>query len=446
MPQHVFHRQSPEIPAARATYECDSVTAACMAVRAGTFASIDGFDEGFRNGLEDIDLCLRIRMRGEAIVYRGDVVIVHHEGASRGRGRQLYASPAKLAAMRHNDERFCGRWAAAVDQDDDHARSLWGAALEEQPPVRDLADTDCVIAGQPSGIGPGAAETRALLAALILAGHAPAAVDGRRTNVIAPEARAIGTPLGLARRRILTPGCPWLLVPTGLHDVMAVDAPHVVRLGRAGTATPLDGAREIWASCPAVATALIDTGVDARRVRVVAPHVPAATLGAGGDGLVVVLPAHDRGRTRALLDLLVEVAPASMLTLVPTVLARGLESAVAERLAGARLTGPLQDECDFGRLAGDAELVVVDDDDPFQRRALIAASRGTPVLAAGADGPAQWLLGSESVLRPGDAARAIGERLSDAAPGPSRRAASPGARARWRSPRRPRPRPPSAGG
>ena len=85
MPQHVFHHQDGMLPAARGTYELDCVTGACLVIRRDVFEQLGGFDEGYRNGLEDVDLCLRARMAGHRVVYRGDIAFVHAEGASRGR-------------------------------------------------------------------------------------------------------------------------------------------------------------------------------------------------------------------------------------------------------------------------------------------------------------------------------------------------------------------------
>src|SRR5947209_3616166 len=169
MGQHIFHHQDQDLAATHAVYECDCVTAACMAVRAETFRAVGGFDELYRNGLEDVDLCLRIRMTGARIVYRGDVTITHHEGASRGQGKALFATPGKREAMRHNDSRFASRWAAELDQDDELARRVWDAELQNQPPVRTSRTANLVIVGQPSGIGPAADEARAFLG--VLAAH-----------------------------------------------------------------------------------------------------------------------------------------------------------------------------------------------------------------------------------------------------------------------------------
>ncbi len=43
------------------------------------------FDEGFKNGFEDVDLCLKIREQGWHIVYRPDSVVYHLESQTPGR-------------------------------------------------------------------------------------------------------------------------------------------------------------------------------------------------------------------------------------------------------------------------------------------------------------------------------------------------------------------------
>ena len=108
MPQHVFHHQDGMLPAARGTYELDCVTGACLVIRRDVFEELGGYDEGYRNGPEDVDLCLRARMAGHHVVYRGDIAFVHAEGASRGAGSDLWATPERLAASRSTDLRFIG--------------------------------------------------------------------------------------------------------------------------------------------------------------------------------------------------------------------------------------------------------------------------------------------------------------------------------------------------
>lgn len=65
----------------------NAVTGACLAVRAGDFALVDGFDTTFINGLEDVDFCLKInRLKNTKAIYASASIVYHHEGKSPGRG------------------------------------------------------------------------------------------------------------------------------------------------------------------------------------------------------------------------------------------------------------------------------------------------------------------------------------------------------------------------
>jgi GT2 family glycosyltransferase len=82
-PFHAHYRR----PAAAAdtAVELRAVTAACMLIRPAVFSAVGGFDEGFVNGYEDVDLCLKVAMTGAKIAYTPDSVVVHHESVSDGR-------------------------------------------------------------------------------------------------------------------------------------------------------------------------------------------------------------------------------------------------------------------------------------------------------------------------------------------------------------------------
>jgi GT2 family glycosyltransferase len=82
-PFHAHYRQPAE--AGRAPAELRAVTAACMLIRAQVFATVGGFDEGYVNGYEDVDLCFKVGRTGAKIVYTPDSVVVHHESVSEGR-------------------------------------------------------------------------------------------------------------------------------------------------------------------------------------------------------------------------------------------------------------------------------------------------------------------------------------------------------------------------
>ena len=63
-----------------------ALTAAAMAMRRRDFLEMRGFDALFRNGMEDVDLGLRMtRERDGHFVVRADSIVVHHESRTPGR-------------------------------------------------------------------------------------------------------------------------------------------------------------------------------------------------------------------------------------------------------------------------------------------------------------------------------------------------------------------------
>ena len=62
--------------------DVDCVTGACLAIRRELFVACDGFDENFRNGYEDVDLCLRVRAGGWRIRYVAESTLTHYESQS----------------------------------------------------------------------------------------------------------------------------------------------------------------------------------------------------------------------------------------------------------------------------------------------------------------------------------------------------------------------------
>ncbi len=421
MPQHIFHHQDRDLPAARGSFELDCVTAACMAVRAAVFRAVGEFDESYQNGLEDVDLCLRIRLAGERIVYRGDVAIVHHEGASRGKGGQLWATPARAAAMRHNDLRFVAGWASQLDQDDELAARLWDAALEDRPPDRLATTADVVVFGQPGGIGPAADEARALLAAFAARGVVPAAADSPRPTVVPRLTGAMDSLLDQARRRFPVPGARCVIVPTGEHDPHDLSGTSIVRVACARTAVSLSDARAVWAPSPAAVDGLIAAGVPAGLVVVVPPPVLRGPEGAGGAGVLAILPAHDRQRARLVIEAVRALSRSTPVRLLPTVATRRLDRELADALPHAELLGPCTDEARFATMAADSDVVVATDaSDRFDRRALVAAAAGAPAITDNRRGPAAWVLGQTAVADFDDLRSAINELLSDPGDRPAR--------------------------
>lgn len=73
------------LPGFSACRKVDALTGACFAIRRATWTKLGGFDEGFVNGCEDIDLCLRARAAGltQRVALRS--VVRHHISQSAGR-------------------------------------------------------------------------------------------------------------------------------------------------------------------------------------------------------------------------------------------------------------------------------------------------------------------------------------------------------------------------
>jgi GT2 family glycosyltransferase len=66
----------------------DAVTGACTLVRRELFVALGGFDEGYANGGEDVDFCLRARAAGKITAVALRSRVRHHISASPGRKRR----------------------------------------------------------------------------------------------------------------------------------------------------------------------------------------------------------------------------------------------------------------------------------------------------------------------------------------------------------------------
>ena len=100
-----FPERRPEVNRSR---RLQAVTGACMLVRREAFDALGGFDTGYLNSLEDVDLCLRASARGREVHYCHEAVVVHLESASRGRSDRFERSVAL----------YRERWRDQVRRDD----------------------------------------------------------------------------------------------------------------------------------------------------------------------------------------------------------------------------------------------------------------------------------------------------------------------------------------
>ena len=88
--------------------DLQAVTGACMMVRATLAHALGGFDESYRNGWEDVDLCFRARLeRGYRVSIEPTMRATHLEGQTPGR----YTHEAANATL------FAERWADRIEGD-----------------------------------------------------------------------------------------------------------------------------------------------------------------------------------------------------------------------------------------------------------------------------------------------------------------------------------------
>lgn len=101
-PRHLlsgFHTD--DIPAQVAAYPFSAVTAACMAVARADYLRVGGFDAEYVNGMEDIDLCLRLKAEsGRPLRVVPTSTVLHLESKTEGR----------FAHVLPNRRRFSQAW------------------------------------------------------------------------------------------------------------------------------------------------------------------------------------------------------------------------------------------------------------------------------------------------------------------------------------------------
>jgi GT2 family glycosyltransferase/2-polyprenyl-3-methyl-5-hydroxy-6-metoxy-1,4-benzoquinol methylase len=109
LPYHIYYGFPTNFPAVNKRRRFNAVTAACMLVRRELFERLGGFDEGFLNGYEDVDFCLRLRAAGYEILYEPESVLFHFEKQTRGED-----SEKELP----NVQRLCNKWGSRLPRDD----------------------------------------------------------------------------------------------------------------------------------------------------------------------------------------------------------------------------------------------------------------------------------------------------------------------------------------
>ena len=87
--------------------ERNAVSAACMVMKRYVFDTLGGFDEKFRNGMEDIDFCVRLRTAGYRIFVTHESVVDHLVSSSPGRHD---SNNENIELYRSTRSRFAADW------------------------------------------------------------------------------------------------------------------------------------------------------------------------------------------------------------------------------------------------------------------------------------------------------------------------------------------------
>lgn len=126
-PDHPYRHQPADMPAANIPRDLDMVTGACLLISRDLFLQLGGFDEVYRNGVEDVDLCLRVREAGYRVLYQPKAMIYHHEGQSSGR----------FDHVDQNLRFFINRWQGKFDEK--------GCFITANPPLIMAAEKSYLI-------------------------------------------------------------------------------------------------------------------------------------------------------------------------------------------------------------------------------------------------------------------------------------------------------------
>jgi GT2 family glycosyltransferase len=111
-----------------------ATTGACMLMKRADFVALRGFDEAYVNGVEDVDLCLRMKQLGKSIYVAQQSHIYHHVSLSRDR-----------ASIRNemNSQLFYKKWRSEIKSE---LSRKWAQLLSQTSQPVEFSSIDGALA------------------------------------------------------------------------------------------------------------------------------------------------------------------------------------------------------------------------------------------------------------------------------------------------------------
>ncbi len=106
--RHIYYGQPMDIAEANQLRQYQALTAACLLMRKSAFNEVGGFDEGYWNGYEDVDLCFKLQEKGWKLVYQPESTVIHHESKS---------GPERFLKVSENIQRLHSKWIGKIKPD-----------------------------------------------------------------------------------------------------------------------------------------------------------------------------------------------------------------------------------------------------------------------------------------------------------------------------------------
>ncbi len=106
--RHIFYHYPSDYPEANILRIFQVLTAACLLVRKSVFFDVNGFDEGYWNGYEDLDFCFKLQLKGWKLVYQPESVVIHYESQS---------GEERFAKLSENISRLHSKWLGKIKPD-----------------------------------------------------------------------------------------------------------------------------------------------------------------------------------------------------------------------------------------------------------------------------------------------------------------------------------------